>query len=75
MSEVGVSQSGAARWMRVTSRTVRNWLSLASPMNVEAVLASPRLGERFRRALCTHEHAPVGYVARKRSAKARRGQR
>lgn len=80
MRAIGASQNVVARWTNKSARTVRNWVHEQNPINVEAVLASPKLGELFRRALCTHEHAPVGYVARrrarvtdKRSAKARRG--
>ncbi len=71
LSELGVSHSGAARTLRVDKKTVARWVNMRSPINVEAVLAVPRLGSAFRRALCTIDHvepagqAPAAFIAHK----------
>jgi len=60
------SQPAAARSMAVGERTVRDWLHGVTPVNVERVLASPRLARAFRQDLCVHRHDSVGYVAKGR---------
>lgn len=47
MKEVGASQSAAGRWTGVDARTIRSWLHGERPINVERVLASPKLGAAF----------------------------
>lgn len=69
----GLSQEGAARLIGVAKSTVGRWVRLEVEMNVEAVWAAPRLGDEFRREMCTFDHShgeSVGYVARKRTARA-----
>lgn len=63
MRELDASQGAVARWTKKSARTVRNWVHEQNPINVEAVLASSKLGERFRRALCTHDHDEPARVA------------
>lgn len=41
------SRPAAARWMGVDAGTVKNWATGKSPIRVEAVLMSPKLGEHF----------------------------
>lgn len=80
LEEVDISDARAARDVDVHDNTVARWLSGECAVNAEKVLDSKLLAVPFRRALCIHDHAPAGYVARrrapvtnKRSAKARRG--
>ena len=66
VSETGSSQEKAARAMGVAKRTVGAWMRGERSMNVEVVLATPRLGHAFRVALCAHKHEePLAYVASK----------
>ena len=66
ISEQGSTNAGAARWLGVSERTVYAWVHCQRPVDVEVVLACPQLAKAFRRALCTHDHNPAPYVARKR---------
>lgn len=68
ISETGLSQEGAARVIGVAKRTVGAWVRCEREMNVEAVLATPRVGHAFRVALCAHDHPESrAYMARKGS--------
>lgn len=63
--------SAASRWMGMPERTLRRRIA-KKDIPFAIVLATPQLGERFRRALCTEEHkehAPEPYIARKRARK------
>jgi hypothetical protein len=83
LQEAKVSHANAARWIGTSKATIARWVHLRSRIDVEAVLASTQLGERFRRALCTHSHdesvhvdaphvaRPKARVTSKRSAKLR----
>jgi len=80
IGETAPSHEAAARWMFVDASTIRRWLRSTVAINVEAVLASPKLGAAFRRALCVHDHSThaASYVATRRSARrksARKGAR
>lgn len=73
----GLSQERAARLIGVAKSTVGRWVRLEVEMNVEAVLATPGLGDEFKRALCTFDHShetTAGYVAKK-TARARKATR
>jgi DNA-binding transcriptional regulator YdaS (Cro superfamily) len=61
------SQAEAARRIGVTEKTVRRWIKLRTPLDIELVLAAPRIGRRFRELLCIHTHDDFPYVARKRA--------
>ena len=52
LKDVGASQSAAGRWMGVSTRTVGSWARGDTPMSVEAVLTSPKLGKAFVARLC-----------------------
>lgn len=70
VTEIGSSQEKAARAMGVAKRTVGAWVRCERSMNIEVVLATPRIGHAFRVALCAHEHdEPLAYAAHKRSRK------
>src|SRR5690606_8586978 len=60
---LGWSQAALARWLRRRPSTVRRWFDCDHRIDVEAVLASPRLAPEFTRCL---------YILERRS---RRGQR
>jgi hypothetical protein len=47
----GGSQTAAARWCRVSERTMRDWLAERTPVNLTAVLRSGRLRREFIRYL------------------------
>lgn len=66
LTDAVMSHEEAARVLGVDKRTVGAWARRERPVNVEVVLAAPRLALSFRRALCTEHHAPVGYIAKKR---------
>lgn len=46
----------AARWLGISTRTMHAWTHLETAISVEIILACPQLRERFREALCIHEH-------------------
>lgn len=69
VAEVSGSRVAAARALGVAEKTVRNWINRKRPVNVEVVLAAPRIGPRFRELLCVHAHEEFPYVARKRGPK------
>lgn len=65
-----LSQEGAARLIGVAKSTIGRWVRLDVEMNIEAVVASPGIGDAFKRALCTHDHDDsVPYVARKKASR------
>lgn len=70
ITELGLSQEGAARVIGVAKSTIGRWVRGEVGMSVEAVLAS-RIGDAFKRTLCTERHDSVPYIARarKRGAK------
>lgn len=68
VAEARGTHSAAARWMGIAPRTLRRRIARKS-IPIDRVLATPQLGERFRRALCTEGHQPAPYVARKRSGR------
>jgi hypothetical protein len=51
MEKAGATQGAAARWCRVSVRTIRAWLAGAAPINLRAVLRSGRLRREFIRYL------------------------
>lgn len=55
MTATAASQLAAARWTGVTPATIRRWLTGETPINVEAVLASMRLGTVFMECLYVNE--------------------
>lgn len=66
LSETATSHEEAARAIGVAKRTIGAWVRKERSLDVESILATPRLAKCFRRALCTEHHEPlVGYVARK----------
>lgn len=69
------TNSAAARWLKVSARTMYAWTHCQTPIVVEIVLACPQLRDEFRRALCTFDHsessAPYMLRAPKRSRGAR----
>jgi hypothetical protein len=69
LAKTAESHASAARWLGVSEHTIARWLAERSPINVEKVLASPRLATAFREHLCTHSHEqrPVAYQARRRA--------
>lgn len=50
-----VSQAAAARAMRVTKRTVVNYVKGETPVSVAAVMLSPKLWRHFARCLLVTE--------------------
>ncbi len=69
ISVQGGTNAKAAKWLGISERTLFGWVHCIHAIAVERVLASTRLGDEFRRALCVHQHDPVPYVARRRGAK------
>lgn len=66
LAETDTSQNRAARELQLTRRTVGAWAKGESPVSLERVLASAKLGKVFRRLLCSEEHASrVAYLAKK----------
>lgn len=51
MDKTGATQADAARWCRVSERTIRDWLAERAPINLRAVLRSGRLRREFIRYL------------------------
>lgn len=51
IDKAGGTQASAARWCRVSERTVRDWLAGRAPINLRAVLRSGRLRREFIRYL------------------------
>jgi hypothetical protein len=51
MNKAGATQADAAKWCRVSERTVRDWLAGRTPINLRAVLRSGRLRREFIRYL------------------------
>lgn len=49
--KAGGSQTAAAKWCRVSERTMRDWLAERAPINLRAVLRSGRLRREFIRYL------------------------
>ncbi len=51
IDKAGGTQASAARWCRVSERTIRAWLAGTAPINLRAVLRSGRLRREFLRYL------------------------
>jgi hypothetical protein len=51
ISKAGATQADAAKWCRVSLRTVQAWLAGTAPINLRAVLRSGRLRREFIRYL------------------------
>ncbi len=51
IDKAGGTQASAARWCRVSERTMRDWLAGRAPINLRAVLRSGRLRREFIRYL------------------------
>jgi hypothetical protein len=51
IAKAGASQSDAARWCRVSLRTMQAWVAGTAPLNLRAVLRSGRLRREFIRYL------------------------
>lgn len=51
IDKAGATQAAAARWCRVSERTIRDWLGGRAPINLRAVLRSGRLRREFIRYL------------------------
>ncbi len=51
MTKAGATQADAAKWCRVSERTIRDWLAERAPINLRAVLRSGRLRREFIRYL------------------------
>lgn len=51
MNVARATQADAARWCRVSERTIRDWLAERAPINLRAVLRSGRLRREFIRYL------------------------
>ena len=51
IAKAGGSQVAAAKWCRVSERTMRDWLAERAPLNLRAVLRSGRLRREFIRYL------------------------
>lgn len=51
IEKAGATQAAAARWCRVSERTMRAWLSGTAPINLRAALRSGRLRREFLRYL------------------------
>jgi aryl-alcohol dehydrogenase-like predicted oxidoreductase len=51
MRLAGATQLDAAKWCRVSERTIREWLAERAPINLRAVLRSGRLRREFIRYL------------------------
>jgi len=60
------SQLAVAERIGVTEKTVRRWIKGRTPLDLELVLAAPRIGRRFRELLCIHSHDDFPYIARRR---------
>jgi transposase-like protein len=70
ISDIGATNSAAARWLGISETTLYTWLRLERPASVEKILDCAQLRDGFRRVLCTEEHAhPLGYVAKRRGSK------
>ena len=70
MRETESNQRSVAEQTQVKPITIHRWLARETAINVEAILAAPRLAKAFRRELCGEHHdEPAPYVARKRGAK------
>lgn len=68
----GASHAAVALRIGVTEKTVRRWVNRLTPLGVELVLATPRIGRRFRELLCIHTHDDFPYIARARRRPLRR---
>jgi hypothetical protein len=51
MKVANATQADAAKWCRVSERTIRDWLAGRAPINLRAVLRSGRLRREFIRYL------------------------
>lgn len=51
IGKAGATQADAARWCKVSERTIRAWLAGTAPINLRAVLRSGRLRREFIRYL------------------------
>lgn len=51
MNRAGATQAEAAKWCRVSVRTIADWLAGRAPINLRAVLRSGRLRREFIRYL------------------------
>jgi hypothetical protein len=51
INKAGATQSEAAKWCRVSVRTIADWLAERAPINLRAVLRSGRLRREFIRYL------------------------
>jgi hypothetical protein len=51
MDKAEATQEDAAKWCRVSVRTIRDWLAGRAPINLRAVLRSGRLRREFIRYL------------------------
>lgn len=51
MHKAGAKQVDAAKWCRVSLRTIQAWLAGTAPINLRAVLRSGRLRREFIRYL------------------------
>lgn len=65
VSVQGATNSAAARWLKISPRTMYAWTHCETPILVEIVLACPQLHDAFREALCVHEHESAPYIAKK----------
>ncbi len=52
----GQSQASVARWLGKGSSTIRRWQRGSHPVDVEAIMMSPRLWPHFLRCLVSLEH-------------------
>jgi len=78
MADTGSTQRAVAEQAEVSPITVRRWLHGETPINVEAVLSCPGIGEAFREHLCIHVHeAPrsLPVILRAPKRKTKRGAR
>lgn len=68
VSVQGATNAQAARWLKISPRTMFAWVHCETAINVETVLACPQLADAFRVELCIHDHGPgsAAYVAKKR---------
>jgi hypothetical protein len=51
IKKAGATQADAAKWCRVSLRTIQAWLAGTAPLNLRAVLRSGRLRREFIRYL------------------------
>lgn len=51
VAKAGATQADAAKWCRVSLRTMQAWLAGTAPLNLRAVLRSGRLRREFIRYL------------------------